>query len=560
MIDPVNRERLMMEKIAKDFRVFLALVWKHLRLPKPTKVQYDIATYLQHGDKRIVIEAFRGVGKSWITSAFVCWLLLTDPQKKILVISASKERSDSFSTFTKRLIAEMPILQHLVAKNGQRDSNVAFDVAPTLPAHAPSVKSVGITGQITGSRADIIIADDIETPNNSYTQLLRDKLGEAIKEFDAVITPKPKSRIIYLGTPQTEMSIYNQLPERGYSMRIWPSRVPKSDKVNDYQGRLAPIVMKMIEELPEGTPVDPERFDHEDLLDRELSYGRSGFALQFMLDTSLSDGDRYPLKLNDLIVMDVSGDLAPTEVAWAGSNDYALKDLPSVGLVGDLYHKPMFISDDFTKFQGSVMAIDPSGRGGDETGYAVVKHLFGKLYVTRAGGIKGGYSPETLEALALIAKEQKVNLVITESNFGDGMFTELFKPVLKKHHPCTIEETRATGQKELRIIDTLEPVLNQHRLIVDTRVIQDDLKKSDPNCSLFYQLTRLTRERGALRHDDIIDALEIAVKYWTTAMATSENEAAERHREEVLRNELNKFMDNILGGNPGNSLNWTTNY
>ena len=36
------------------------------------------------------------------------------------------------------------------------------------------------------------------------------------------------------------------------------------------------------------------------------------------------------------------------------------------------------------------MAIDPSGRGDNETAYVVVKMLNGYLYVTAAGGVKGG--------------------------------------------------------------------------------------------------------------------------------------------------------------------------
>jgi hypothetical protein len=208
----------------KDFRVFMFMVWKHLGLPEPTESQYDIAHYLQHGPRRGVIEAFRGVGKSWITSAFVCWLLLRNPQLKILVVSASKERADAFSIFVKRLISEIPMLQHLAPQAGQRDSVIAFDVGPATPDHSPSVKSVGITGQITGSRADVLIADDVEVPNNSSTQMMRDKLSEAVKEFDAIL--KPGGRIIYLGTPQTEMSLYNQLPERGYEIRIWPALYP----------------------------------------------------------------------------------------------------------------------------------------------------------------------------------------------------------------------------------------------------------------------------------------------------------------------------------------------
>ena len=80
-----------------DFRKFLFVIWKHLNLPDPTVVQYDIARKLQHGEKRMIIQAFRGVGKSWITSAYVVWLLYMNPQLNILVVSASKSRSDDFT-------------------------------------------------------------------------------------------------------------------------------------------------------------------------------------------------------------------------------------------------------------------------------------------------------------------------------------------------------------------------------------------------------------------------------------------------------------------------------
>ena len=110
-------------ELIKDFRNFLFVVWEHLGLPEPTPVQYDIAQYLQDEDeKRIVIEAFRGVGKSYITSAYACHQLLLDPEVKILVVSASKIRADDFSTFTMRLISEMMLLQHLMPKGSQRQS------------------------------------------------------------------------------------------------------------------------------------------------------------------------------------------------------------------------------------------------------------------------------------------------------------------------------------------------------------------------------------------------------------------------------------------------------
>ena len=537
--------------VQEDLRKFIYVVWRHLNLPDPTPVQYDIASYLQNGPRRSVIEAFRGVGKSWLTSAFVCWLLLNNPQLKILVVSASKERADSFSTFVKRLINEIPILNHLKPQDGQRDSVISFDVGPATPDHSPSVKSVGITGQITGSRADVLIADDVEVPNNSATQMMRDKLSEAVKEFDAIL--KPGGRIIYLGTPQTEMSLYNQLPERGYEIRIWPALYPELPQVIKYQGRLAPMITVAMEKdaTISGQPTDSKRFSESDLLERRASYGKAGFALQFMLDTSLSDADRYPLKVGDLIIQNLNPTMGHLKVAWAAAPELTINDLPNVALTGDRYYRPMWHSDEMSEYTGCVMSIDPSGRGKDETGYAVVKQLAGNLYVTEAGGITGGYEPETLEELAKIAKRNQVKYIIIESNFGDGMFTQLLKPVLGRIYPCTVEEVKHNTQKEARIIDTLEPVMSTHRLIVDQKVIQKDFDSArDVKYSLFYQMTRLTRDRGALIHDDRLDALAIAVAYWTESMARDNNKAAQEIKNTALDKELKKFMGSVLGMKP----------
>ena len=444
-------------RVLTDFRVFAYLVWQQLNLPEPTPVQYDICQYLQHGPKRSIIQAFRGVGKSFLTSAYVLWVLLNDPQKKILVVSASKERADAFSTFVKRLINEMPLLAHLKPKEGQRDSVISFDVGPAIADHSPSVKSVGITGQLTGSRADIIVADDIETPGNSATQMMRDKLSELVKEFDSVLKPLDSSRIIYLGTPQLEMSLYNALAERGYETRIWPALYPEIQKVPSYQGKLAPKVTQALEKDSglAGQPTDPRRFSEEDLLERKASYGRAGFALQFMLDTSLSDADRYPLKVQDLIVMNLNPTMAHTKVVWAAAPELCINDLPNVALTGDRFYRPMWHSEEMSEYTGCVMAIDPSGRGMDETGFAVVKVLAGTMYLVDAGGLIGGYSDQTLETLARIAKKHQVNHVIVGANFGDGMYTKLLQPIMAKHHRCLIEEVKHSSQKELRIIDTL---------------------------------------------------------------------------------------------------------
>ena len=537
----------------KDFRNFLYIVWKELNLPDPTTIQYEIADYMQKGDRRAIIEGFRGVGKSWICSAFVVHQLLLDPRRNILVVSASKTRADDFSTFTLRLIHELPLLAHLRPSEKQRFSKISFDVGPAPASHAPSVKSLGVTSQLTGSRADIIVADDIEVVGNSATQGMRDKLGEQVKEFDAIIKPDTDSKILFLGTPQCEDTIYNKLTERGYKKRIWPAKYI-TEKVNEtgYDGCVSELC---VDESRVGATTEPLRFSDIDLAEREASYGRTGFAMQFMLDTRLSDIERFPLKTSDLIVMSVDPEVAPEKLVWA--RDPKLEwdsSVPNVALSGDRFYRPMEVLGDYIPYTGSVMAIDPSGRGKDETGYAIVKMLNGYLYVVEAGGLQGGYSDEVLKALSIKAKQQKVNFIVVESNFGDGMFVELFKPILTKIHPCTIEEVRHNIQKEKRIIDTLEPVMNQHRLVVDPKVIQHDYEsaqtyplESQLKYQLIYQMSRLTNQRGAITQDDRLDALSMAVAYWTEQMAQDADKRMNERKVDLLDEELRRFEESYTG-------------
>jgi len=547
----------------KDFKNFLYLAWKQLNLPDPTALQYDIAQYMQHGDKRAIIQAFRGAGKSWICSAYVVHQLLMDQSLNILVVSASKTRSDDFSVFCMRLINEMPILQHLRPKDSQRQSKISFDVGGAPASHAPSVKSLGITSQLTGSRADIIIADDIEVPNNAATMVMREKLSEQVKEFDSILKPDDTSKVIFLGTPQTFDSIYTKLQERGYNSRIWPAtHITQSHNEKIYDGNVANIC---VDPEMEGRSTEPLRFSDVDLAERKISYGSAGFTMQFLLDSKLSDVEKFPLKISDLIVTSIDNEVAPERYVWA--RDPQLEwdsSVPNVAFAGERYYRPFKTLGDMVPYTGSVLAIDPAGRGKDETGYAVCKMLNGTLYVPAAGGLSGGYSEDTLVELAELAKEHKVNYIVTETNFGDGMFNELIKPVLTRIYPVSIEEVRHSTQKEKRIIDTLEPVMAGHRLVVDPDVIKDDFQtiqkyphESQLKYSLFYQMSRLTRDRGAITHDDRLDALSIAVAYWTEQMAQDAEVKMTERKVELLDAELQKFQDSYFKNKGGASaLTW----
>jgi hypothetical protein len=510
-----------------------------------------MAGYLQHGGNRIMLQCFRGLGKSWVTAAFVLWNLFGDRDKKIMVVSASKQRADDFSIFCQRCILEFDWLAHMrPVDDDQRWSRVSFDVAGCKPSQSPSVKSVGITGMLTGSRADLIVADDIETPTNSATDFMREKLLQLITEFESVLTPKKDSRVVFLGTPQSTFSVYKQLRERGYIPMVWPSRYPKS--LVGYEDILAKELQADIEEHGlkklAWQPTD-SRFSEITLLEREQSMSRSNYMLQFQLDTSLSDALKFPLKLSDFSVLALDSTRGPSDLVW-GADKETLLDLPAVALPGDRWHRPK-ATGEFVPWSETITAVDPSGRGKDETVSIILSQINGFIYIRDIYATQDGYSDTTLREILRRSKQYGSKTCLIESNFGDGAIMELLKKhAIEMKVGMNFEESRATTRKEDRIIDTLEPVLNQHRLVIDQRLITWDYQSNNDMAPeerlprmLMYQLTRMCREKGAVRHDDRVDALALGVKYFQDVLAISSREALIQEKRQEWNNMLTVLLE-----------------
>ena len=538
--------------LQQDFKLFLQALWAELGLPSPTRAQYAIADYLQNGPKRLQVQAFRGVGKSWITGAFVLWTLFNDPERKVMIISASKERADNMSIFLQKLIIDTPWLKHLQPKSDDsRWSRISFDVNCS-PHQAPSVKSVGITGQLTGSRADLMILDDVEVPGNSLTEFMREKLLQLCTEAESILTPKSDSRIMYLGTPQTTFTIYRRLAERNYRPLVWPARYPRQDKLSKYEGILAPEIQEDVDMgAEEWTPTD-DRFTHEDLIEREASMGRSNFMLQFQLDTTLSDAQKFPLKMADLVITSVNPTTAPENVIWCSDPSKVIRDAPTVGLPGDYFYSPMQLVGEWSSYDETICSVDPSGRGTDETAAAFLSQRNGLIYLHEMSAYRDGYSDSTLLDILAKCRTYGVTSLVIETNFGDGIVGELFKKHLinTKQH-INIEEVRANVRKEDRIIDSLEPVLNQHRLIVDRGVIDWDYASNKDSPAeerllymLFYQMSRMCREKRAVKHDDRLDCLAQGVKYFTDALSISAQDQIRLRKSEEWEYTLAEFLDN----------------
>jgi len=529
----------------------------------PTKQQLGILNYLEHGPDRQIVTAYRGCGKSFLTSVYALWRLMQDPfREKILLVGATADKAIEISTFMLRLVRDVDILESLQPLPDGRGSVNAWDVGPSVVDQSPSVRAVGLLSpSLTGKRCTAAVIDDCETLSNSITVLKQERLAAAITEIEAIRKPSVEGELprktIFLGTPHLESSLYLRLRrERNYKARMWPARYPSptSDAWDSYEGCLDPAIAAEVEEDPSiaGDPTDPERFGHDELLKREMSMTRASVQLQYQLDCRLSTLERYPIRLGDLIVMDLDGKALPEVVSWASGPEQVIQDLVCIGLGADRhYHRPMVVQGWVSAKETwrCVLSIDPSGRGRDEMAWTVLAEYSGNFFVLESGGTTQGYSEEVLKMLSMRAKRWNVTQIVVESNFGDGLFTALLQPVMNKVHPCGIEEIRVNQQKERRICDQLAPLTQQHRLVISADVIRKDYQDAERNNdrgyerSLLFQMSRITMDRGSLAADDRIDSLALACQFFTEAAAQDQNRVAANREYEMFMNQIEMAAD-----------------
>lgn len=537
-----------------DFRNFLYYIFVEvLRFEKPGELQYDIADFLQQLPKcrddirRGQVQSMRGAGKTYIAVCLALFFLYLNPDIKILTISSIDRKAKDFVALAREIIKKAPLLRSLEpqqAKDGlvdkdQKDNLLGFNVGSvSKPSKELSLQSYAIFGAFTGCHPDVIISDDIETPENSLTVGKREKLLSKAHEYESLINPG--GYVLHLGTPQSEDSVYLKLEKSGYPIRRWPAEAPSL--ANEAAcNNVSPWLLAKVRGgvLRPGDPTYPERFNRDALLQKQSVYGPTMYALQMMLDTSLADKDRYPLKLRDLMVMDCHPDMGPQKVVWGTT--HKMEFIDPQGLPGDAYYAPSYRDEKYLPFTTGVLYIDPKGRGEDGVGYAVVKALNGTLFVLDAGQVapgKGqdGASDAVMTRLAKIAFKYGIKRVVVEKNFGDGMYVKLLAPVMAKlNGPTEVTEMHNKGQKELRILDVIEPLVSEHKLVITPLIAQND--------AFGYQYTRLRREAGCLQHDDVIEAVaaacaqlaDLVIVDVDKAVASNENKAREQTVKEFVQ-------------------------
>ena len=551
----------MMQAIFSEFEDFADLGMRFLGYTL-TDMQRDIARYMQYGPRQSMVAAQRGEAKSTLAALFAVWRLIQDWNEWVLIVSGGETQASEVALLVIQLIERWGILCYLRPdrSRGDRTSYEHYDIHCDLRtvSKSPSVACVGITAQLQGKRATLLIPDDIETTNNSLTATNREILLLRSKEFGAICVD---GKILYLGTPQTKDSIYRTLSTRGYEMRIWPGRIPTLEEEIRYGATLAPYILDLITQGAarsgygvdgtRGQASDPQRYDEDLCIEKELEFGPEGYQLQYMLDTTLSDSMRTRIKLSDAIVAALGTDAAPDTLFYAAAPQNRVQSVPD-SVKQEVLYNLAGSGQLMLPYQHKMMIVDPAGNGGDEVAFACGGALNSYIHLFGVGGLQGGLSEENCNVLIDYCEEFGITDIVMEANMGHGTASMVLLNIIAKRKLTHIgvRDIYAKGQKERRIIDTLGPVFRRHKFVLHERAIEMDTEylsqysRDKRNLySLLFQLSGITYDRGSLAKDDRADAVAHLVNELKGYLSADEEKEAEK----LQNKRAQEFLSNPMG-------------
>jgi hypothetical protein len=197
------------------FRQFVWL-WNRCQGLSTPALHLEIAEWLERryrsGDRRLLLMVFRSAGKSTLVGIFCAWLLLQNPDLRILVLAAEHELARKMVRNARRILERHPATRHLVPRRPEQWAADQVTVRRRLALRDPSLLARGIGANVTGSRADVVICDDVEVPNTCGTAAAREELRERLGEIAYVLVPGGLQ--LFVGTPHSYYSIYADEPRR----------------------------------------------------------------------------------------------------------------------------------------------------------------------------------------------------------------------------------------------------------------------------------------------------------------------------------------------------------
>lgn len=421
-----------------DFAVFL-VVWNQRQNMKTPDLHIQMAQWLarnwQEGNKRMVLMAFRSAGKSTLVGIFAAWLLYCNPNLRILVLAADGVLAAKMVRNVKRIIERHPLTGGLKPKALDQWASDRFTVRRDLELRDPSMLARGVTSNITGSRADIVICDDVEVPNTSDSAEKREALRERLAEMNYVLAAGGMQ--LYVGTPHHYYSIYADVPR----VDIGENRV----FLNGFTRLCVPILNQY------GKSVWPEKYSMEAIEQIKIATGPNKFDSQMMLKAvNIMDGRLNP----DLLQF------------YRAELEYA-KELDSLYLgqhkmVGvTCWWDPAFGS---AKGDCSVVAVVFGDLGGNF-------YLHHVEYIKVNGASHEAEAMQQCDIVAKIAKKYHLPSVTIETN-GIGKFLPKILRNAMAEHKTPSEVVAATSKraKELRILEAFDAIMAAKRLYVHENI------------------------------------------------------------------------------------------
>lgn len=595
--------------LLSDFINFAEVYWRFLSLSKLNETQKDICRFLQYGFnpdfeekpeekiERILITGYRGMSKSYLTVAYAAWRLYRDPYEKICIVSATSDRAVAFLKQLKTFIFNYKELKFLIPKKDDPNTTEYFNVAPAkLGEGSYSVISKGVFGTVTGFRTNLVIFDDIEVEATALSPTRRERLISRVAEFEHLIEQNEYTdlrgvKILALGTPQTQDSIYMKLPKKGFKKRIWTVYYPIGEQLETLRPYLSPLYLNKIKLNPSlieningmkktygAVTDDSGRFTPEVLLNRERSVGSNNFNREYMLDINTSAED-FPFKLSDFIVDTINHNNAHYNYKHSNMAENELVDLrefnPSM-LLSDRFYKASYKSNDVKPYDYKIMSLDPSGVGKDETSYAIIGVLDGFIYLIDIGGFKGegGFTKKNINHICDIAIKNEVNTLLVETNSIGAAFVPLLtdtlaiKTVDVNKKGIAVEGYYNTINKKARILKHLTPLLQANKIVINKSIIETEIdnavkkymeegidEETAIQYTFLYQLTRFrigNNHQISIAFDDRIDAFNTALMYIEELAAKDSEKASSKRKQEEdekFWEEMNKEYEKTFNDN-----------
>jgi hypothetical protein len=262
--------------------------WNKKQRQTTPKLHIRILDWLSsrwRGDSReLLLMAFRNSGKSTLIGLFCAWLLRCNPDLRIIVLAADLALARKMVRNVKRVIEQHPLCEGMKPRRLDQWASDQFTVNRKLELRDPSMLARGISANVTGSRADVVICDDVEVPNTCNTAPKRADLRNRLDEIDYVLVPGGLQ--LYVGTPHTYYSIYSDDPE----VEVGDDDV---DEQHPYLDGFKRLELSLLDD--KGHSRWPERFSKEKIESIKRRTGPNKFASQMMLTpVSISEGRLDP--------------------------------------------------------------------------------------------------------------------------------------------------------------------------------------------------------------------------------------------------------------------------